>query len=362
MSAAKILVVEDEVITSTAIKEQLNQLGYTVVDKVASGSAAIKSVAKSSPDLVLMDITLKKGDIDGVTAAARIREEFKIPVVYLTAHSDEATLDRAKVTEAFGYIIKPFADRDLRIAIEMALNKHRAEQLVEEATAQKLAEHERTEAQIKASLQEKEVLLKEVHHRVKNNFQIISSLLSLQSNSIQDERCREVFKISQNRIESMALVHEKLYLSENLAQIDFADYIKGLVADLMSSYQVDSDTIDIRVIAERAFLSLGTAIACGLIINELVLNAFKYGFPEGRSGEVYINFCSEDDGKFSLAISDNGIGFPQDLDFKHTESLGLQLVNALTAQLGGTIELNRDKGTEYKITFTEMPREGVVPY
>ena len=307
-----------------------------------------------------MDITLKRGDIDGVVAAARIREEFKIPVVYLNAHSDEATLDRAKVTEAFGYIVKPFADRDLRIAIEMALNKRRAERLVEEATTQRLAECELVEAQIKASLHEKEVLLKEVHHRVKNNFQIISSLLNLQSFSIQDERCQEVFKISQKRIESMALVHEKLYLSENLEQIDFAEYIRELLADLMCSYQIDLDAIAIQIITDRAFLRLETAIACGLIINELVLNVFKYAFPEGRAGEVCINFRSEGDNRFSLTVIDNGIGFPQDLDFKNTESLGLQLVNALAGQLGGTIELNRDKGTEFKITFTEVSREGFV--
>lgn len=128
MSAINILVVEDEAITAEVIAEQLQQLGYGVVETVASGSAAISSVAKNRPDLVLMDIVLKRGDIDGITAADRIRQDFKIPVIYLTAHSDKATLDRAKVTEPFGYIVKPFNERDLRVAIEMAIHKYQSEQ------------------------------------------------------------------------------------------------------------------------------------------------------------------------------------------------------------------------------------------
>ncbi len=141
MSAPKILIVEDEVITSEVIAEQLSQLGYTVTDTVTSGTAALASIAKTLPDLVLMDIMLKKGDIDGVMTAAHIREQFKIPVIYLTAHSDEATLDRAKVTEAFGYIVKPFHDRDLRTAIEMALEKHRKERLFEDVMTRAITGH-----------------------------------------------------------------------------------------------------------------------------------------------------------------------------------------------------------------------------
>jgi len=354
MSTTKIMVVEDEVITSEVIAEQLGQLGYTVTDTVASGTAAVASVAKSLPDLVLMDIVLKKGDIDGVTAADRIWKQFKIPVVYLTAHSDEATLDRAKVTEAFGYVVKPFNARDLRIAIEMALNKHRKEQLVEDEMTRDIIEIKRAEAQIKASLQEKEVLLKEIHHRVKNNFQVISSLLNLQSDYIQDKQDREIFKASQNRIESMALIHEKLYQSKNLAQIELAEYIQDLVDNLLSSYEANLNTIALKINIDQVYLNLDAAIPCGLIINELVLNSFKHAFPAGNSGEIRIDFRVEKKNKYILTISDNGIGFPSNLDFRNTESLGLQLVNALTNQLGGNIELNGSAGAEFKITFEEF--------
>lgn len=353
MPTTKIMVVEDEVITSEVIAEQLGQLGYTVTDTVTSGTAAIASVAKTLPDLVLMDIVLKKGDIDGVTAAARIWKQFKIPVVYLTAHSDEATLDRAKVTEAFGYVLKPFNARDLRIAIEMALNKHRKERLIEDEMTRDITECKQIEAQIKASLQEKEVLLKEIHHRVKNNFQVVSSLLNLQSEYIQDKQDREIFKASQNRIESMALIHEKLYQSKNLAQIEFAEYIQELVDSLLSSYEGNLNTIALKINIDKVCLGIDAAIPCGLIINELVLNSFKHAFPAGKSGEIRIDFQVENENKYTLTISDNGIGFPPDLDFRNTESLGLQLVNALTNQLGGTIELNGSVGAEFKLTFEE---------
>lgn len=351
MSAPKILVVEDEVITSEVIAEQLGQLGYRVTNTVASGTAAFDSIAKNLPDLVLMDIMLKKGDIDGVNAAARIWEQFKIPVVYLTAHSDEATLDRAKVTEAFGYIVKPFTERDLRIAIEMALNKHQMQQFVEDVMTRDIIEHKQVEAQIKASLEEKEVLLKEIHHRVSNNFQMISSLLNLQSNYIQNQQEQEIFKVSQTRIESMALIHEKLYESNNAEQIDFAKYIRELVDSLISAYQDNLKHIAIKINADEVFLDVNLAIPCGLIINELVLNSFKYAFPPGMSGEIYIDFRLNQQNELSLIVRDNGIGLPQNFDCKNTTSLGLQLVNELVEQLQGTIEIDTSRGVEFKITF-----------
>jgi two-component sensor histidine kinase/CheY-like chemotaxis protein len=353
MSATKILIVEDEVITSEVIADQLGQLGYTVTDTVTSGTAALASIAKTLPDLVLMDIVLKKGDIDGVTCAARIREQFRIPVVYLTAHSDEATLNRAKATEAFGYIVKPFDDRDLRTAIEMALEKHRKERLFEDVMTRAITEHKLAEAQIKASLQQKEVLLKEIHHRVKNNFQIIASLLNLHSGSVKDQQALEILKAGETRVNSMALVHEQLYQSQDLGQINFAAYIQVLAANLFDSYEVSSNAIALKINSEDIQLSIDAAIPCGLIINELVLNCLKYAFPSGRKGEVCIKFHKDNNNQLLLVVSDNGIGLPPNFDFQNTESLGLQIVVALVNQLSGTIMINRSIGTEFKITFPE---------
>jgi len=209
----------------------------------------------------------------------------------------------------------------------------------------------RAEKQIKASLEEKVVLLKEIHHRVKNNLQIISSLLYLQSKNIKNEEALEMFRDSQNRVKSMALVHEKLYQSKDLAKINFEKYIRNLTNHLFRAYRTNSNAIKLKINVNDVSLSIDTAIPCGLIINELVSNSLKYAFTEGREGEIRIDLHSDGANKFRLIVSDNGAGFPKDLDFRNSPSLGLQLVNSLTNQLDGTIKLDGSSGTEFKITF-----------
>lgn len=205
--------------------------------------------------------------------------------------------------------------------------------------------------QIKAALREKEVLLKEIHHRVKNNMQVICSLLNLQSGLSEDPHILEILQQCQNRVTSMALVHEQLYQSENLALIDFAKYIQNLVDNLFSSYDVSSEVIDLKININNIHLNLDAAIPCSLIINELISNSLKYAFIPGTKGEICIRFEPGNNNHLLLSISDNGIGFPQYLDFQNTKTMGLQLVNALTAQLSGIIELNRTMGTEFQIKF-----------
>jgi two-component sensor histidine kinase len=151
----------------------------------------------------------------------------------------------------------------------------------------------------------------------------------------------------------MALIHERLYQSENLAKINFAEYLQSLVADLFHSYGVNSYTIIPRVTSDDVSLSIDTAIPCGLIVNELVSNSIKYAFPEGKRGEICVDIHSDNGNKFTLTVRDNGVGFPRDLDFRNTKSLGLQLVVTLTDQLDGTIELDTRDGTTFNVTFTE---------
>lgn len=223
-----------------------------------------------------------------------------------------------------------------------------------------ITERKQAEEQIKAALREKDVLLKEIHHRVKNNLQIVSSLLDLQSNHVKDPQALLMFMESQNRIKSIALIHENLYQSENLTQIDFDEYIRNMVTHLFRSYGVNPDIITFKVYVENILLNLDKAIPCGLIIHELVSNSLKYAFPEGRGGEIRIKLGLDNcrDGFqtfpcFMLIVSDNGVGFPENLDFRDTNSLGLQLVIGLTHQLKGTIELDRSRGTTFKIIFAE---------
>jgi len=204
---------------------------------------------------------------------------------------------------------------------------------------------------IKGSLDEKEILLKEIHHRVKNNLQIINSLLSLQSAKFEDSQVGSIFLDTQNRVRSMALIHDKLYQSNNLSQINFAEYIEDLVEYILHAYQVDEESIQININAEEIYLYIDAAIPCGMILSELISNALKHGFPGKRRGEVLIELSSGDQNRITISVSDNGIGMPSDIDLDNLESLGLQLVITLVKQLHGEIELNRSKGTIFSISF-----------
>jgi PAS domain S-box-containing protein len=204
---------------------------------------------------------------------------------------------------------------------------------------------------IESSLKEKEVLLKEIHHRVKNNLQIISSLLNLQSGYIKDKESIELFKESQNRVRSMALIHEKLYQSKDMSQIDFSGYVSELVSNLFSSYSLNSAHITLHQDIHNIMLEIDLAINLGLIINELVSNAFKHAFRKGIKGNLYISL-KKDKQKYELIIQDDGVGFPSNVDFRKTESLGLQLIITLVDQIGGVIFLYSDKGTKFVINFT----------
>ena len=195
------------------------------------------------------------------------------------------------------------------------------------------------------------MLLKEIHHRVKNNLQIISSLLNLQSRRSTGKKARERFKESQNRVKSMALIHEKLYQSENLEWIYFQEYIQSLLKYLFGSYGVDPNHVKLKIIADNVLLSINKAIPCGLIVNEIVSNPLKHAFAGKLEGEIIVEFSSDGDNHI-LIVGNNGIPFPESLDFRRAKSLGLQLVCALVGQLGGTIELDRSGGTEFRIIFS----------
>jgi two-component system, sensor histidine kinase PdtaS len=210
----------------------------------------------------------------------------------------------------------------------------------------------RTEERIKASLREKEVLLKEIHHRVKNNLQVTSSLLKLQSGYIQDPQAQEMFAESQNRIRSMALVHEKLYQSSDLSRVDFSDYIQSLASLLMRSYGADNKTIQLCIEAGEVYLSIETAVPCGLIANELISNCLKHAFPDRRKGEIRIRITETvEPNTLTLTVADNGAGLPPDLDINKTDTLGLQLVRTLTRQLNGHLEVRTDGWTEFNVRF-----------
>jgi PAS domain S-box-containing protein len=204
---------------------------------------------------------------------------------------------------------------------------------------------------IRASLREKEVLLKEIHHRVKNNLQVVSSLLGLQSRTIEDDALRKMFQESQNRVHSMALIHESIYQSAKLSEIDFPAYIDQLADYLFRSYGVNSNRVQLSASIDDLRLTMDTAVPCGLIINELVSNALKYAFPDGRSGRIQIEMREDENHFIRLAVIDDGVGFPGSMDQAGTKSLGLRLVRTLADQLGATVEMTSGGGARIALTF-----------
>jgi PAS domain S-box-containing protein len=218
-----------------------------------------------------------------------------------------------------------------------------------------LRDRRHAEEKIKASLKEKELLLKEIHHRVKNNLYVVSSLLEIQASSIADPKISKFFEESQNRIYSMALIHEKLYRSHNLAIINFSDYLEDLVSNVFASYNVNAAQIHLELNIEEIFLNIETATPCGLIVNELVSNTMKHAFPDDKEGIVSVECYQEtNDELIHLIIRDNGIGFPDNLDFRKTDSMGFQVVCTLIEQLEGSIELERSHGTNFHVKFSEL--------
>jgi two-component sensor histidine kinase/CheY-like chemotaxis protein len=211
-----------------------------------------------------------------------------------------------------------------------------------------ITDRKKAEEKIKDSLREKEILLREIHHRVKNNMQLISSLLNIQANQIQDNQLREIFQDSRRRIRSMAIIHERIYKTEDMTRIELGKYLHSIVSSLSDAYGTDG--ISFSVATDDICVDIDTAIPCALLLNELVSNAFKHAFPDGRQGLISIEFRKTGD-ELTLTVRDNGVSFPEDIDFQDSGSVGLQLVNSLVDQLKGTITLTREDGTVFTVTF-----------
>ncbi len=273
----------------------------------------------------------------------------ELNLLEIVANQIETAVNNAKQADAL---------RDSEKAVRKAHDK--LEERVRERTSElqrsnrllikEILERRYAESKLKLSLTEKDVLLKEIHHRVRNNLQIISSLLNLQSRQLKDEEALSSFEESKNRIHTIATLHEQLYRSKDLSRIDFTAYMRNTTNSLLSSYGVADDSIKININSERIYLDINTAIPCGLIVNELVSNAIKHGFPDGAQGEITADFISEGN-KYVLNVSNNGVQFPEDLDLDNCTSLGLKLVSSLAKQLKGSITLNTKDVTRFTLDF-----------
>jgi two-component sensor histidine kinase/AmiR/NasT family two-component response regulator len=452
MSKPRILVVEDDKIITLEITERLKTFGYEVAGVASDGETALELTRKLNPDLILMDINLK-GSIDGITVAEKVKEDLQIPIIYLTAYADSAIIERAKITEPYGYIVKPLDERELHSSIEIALYKHKMESMVidernryksivegydvliyiinsdmiidymnkqlikvttKNGTGDKcykaiyglsepcswctvdqiaLGQHTRIEVhnvetnkwfyevatptyskniitgqqriiiditdkklaekKMIESVEEKELMLKEIHHRVKNNLQIMLSLVRLQGrSSISSVSSKELLLSFENRIMSMTLIHELLYNSSDIKKISFEDYIKKLTINLLKVYIIESERVNIEVKIKDILLSVDSLIPCGMIINELVSNSLKHGFPENRKGKIVVEMIQFDN-YFKLTVSDNGIGYPENKSVIKENSLGIQIIKMLSAQMGGNPEFKNANGAMFSILFKD---------
>jgi two-component sensor histidine kinase/CheY-like chemotaxis protein len=383
-----ILVIDDNPANLAIAVNFLEEFGFTILVS-GTGKSGLMRAKYTCPDLILLDVIMP--DVDGFETCRQLKQDEEtqdIPIIFMTALSEMENKMMGFELGAVDYITKPIQKEELlarvrvhlqlraltrtleeknqrltaevkqRVTTETALQQlnQKLEMLVDQRAAQLRQSNE----QLKLSLHEKEVLLKEVHHRVKNNLNVIISLLSLQSKSFNDPKVIEVFENSKNRIYSIALVHEQLYQSQTFSQINFRDYIRQLVSGLFYSCSDSSASIKLTFEIDEIYLNIETAIPCGMIINELVTNAIKYAFPDQRSGEIKIILKIDKLRKFYLTIQDNGIGFPPSFDWKNAPSLGLTLVRLLIKQLDGTIEREHNTvGVSFCLQFRELKLKNI---
>lgn len=319
---------------------------------VENMSEVILYVDNSDRILFANDNVTEMFGYDKTELAGQFAGELLVDGEYRNIMNDRIKLRRHGFTDRFEVKMRKKSGESLWVEISSAPLKDNSGNLIGSiGIYSDISERKTYENTIESSLQQKDMLLKEIHHRVKNNLQIISSLIKLQSSHVKDKEIHSLFAESQNRIKTMALIHEKLYRSKDISVIEFYDYIKNLVDSLYASYGISPDRVKAKIEFRSIYLDIDTAIPCGLIINELVSNCLKYAFPNLMKGNIFIDLTEQNDIEYKMIIKDNGAGIPENIDFNNSASLGLKLVKILSEQLGGSVELIRENGTEFRILF-----------
>ncbi len=311
-----------------------------------NGQEGLDIYKKHTPDLIITDISMPI--MNGLEMIRQIKQlTADVQVIVMSAYSIKEYFLEAINLGVNGYLIKPVDPIKLYALIdELAGNI-----LLKKALAEKEIRRRVAEKNLKRSLDEKEVLLKEVHHRVKNNMQIISSILTMQERLVDDQKLRTVLAESRNRIRSMALIHENLYQNENLANIQFSNYVKSLAGNLARTYHDQQRNVRFEYDVEDVFLPLDTGIPCGLIINELISNSFKHAFSHANGGLIKISLIRHGKKEFTLRVSDNGVGMDNSFNVEDSRSLGMRIVHKLVQQIDGKLEYDFSEGTKYDIYF-----------
>ncbi len=365
-----ILIVDDDPKILAVLKKVLEKEGHEVI--AADSADNFFAVLNSRlPDLIVLDVLLP--GVDGFEIASRLKADRltrDIPIIFLTVCSDSHYQVKGFQLGAVDYLNKPL-ELDValaRINTHLTINNLRKKlEMKNLRLNQEIEERSRAEITMKSALEEKEILLKEVHHRVKNNLQLIVSLLNLQSRRIDSQEGKIILDEIKNRVSSIALVHEKLYRSTSLAHIDFGEYIQTLSTQLFKSSALSAADVKLRIEADPFSLDIDKAIPSALMINELMTNALKYAFPKGQGGEISVIFRVQPisstnpeagnqdqiNGEAILSVGDNGCGLPEDINIEQPKTLGMQIINALASQLHAKLVIDKpgNKGTRFTIRF-----------
>lgn len=406
MTQANIVIVEDEPIVAMDIKRCLKQLGYQVAGVAANSEDAVQQIVDNRPDLVLMDIRLK-GDIDGIETAWRIRQRVNVPIVYLTAHSDPETLERAKFTEPYGYILKPYEDRDLHTTIEMAIHRfHKVTEIVDNERSLQMilrsigdaviatdsygyVTYMNAVAEVVTGLRRSDAVGRKMCDMLAFNDEggriaanhVIEQVLrdgtvaslgrnnfvtDSRSDSDQDDstvrplrdgdgyingavliiQCRE-------KIPNRKFVDDEINKFQESENIHFTQYVQNLLANLLVSYGIHDGSLAVNLdIDENIRLEVETAYSCGLIINELVVISLKNAFEDNPSGEITISFKAQN-GHYTLTVGDDGRPYGDDWDSSNIETFGMRIVYSIAEQLGGNVEHSSEPRNEFQIKFPQ---------
>jgi len=347
-----ILLVDDQPRNLDALESILDSPDYRLF-RAQSANDALLALLSHEFAVIVLDIRMP--DVNGYELAQMIKQRKKnqhLPIIFLTAYlQDDRDILEAYGAGAVDYLSKPINPLILKSKVGVFVDLFRKTRDLAHLNEIMESEIEERVAQVRASLQEKEILLKEVHHRVKNNMQIISSLLSLQAERLGEGETQQQFRDVRDRVQSMALVHEKLYQSENFAHVQIDEYTRSLMNDLFQAYASGLPKVQLHLDLESAELPVNLAISFGLILNELATNAFKHAFRGRDNGEIHIKLETDRNGEIRLRFADNGRGFDAPLRWQSVDSLGLRLVRMLTQQLGGHVEMRSDRGTTFELSF-----------
>lgn len=358
----RVLHVEDSLSDSSLMERNLTKGGYVVYsERVINAQEMRAALAKHAWDIIIADYRLL--EFDAPSALHLLQESGRdIPFIVVSGAMGEELAVAMMGAGAQDYLLKdnlarlaPAVEREIRDARtrrECSEAEHALSRTEERFTEQGATLERQTEL-----LEHRETMLREIHHRVKNNMQVMSSLLSLQSRGASHPETSRMLQENQRRIQSMALLHELLYQSEDLAVLDFSKYIRRMVDHLFCSYGVDNQKIRLFTDLEPVGLDLDDALPSGLLISEVMSNSLKHGFPDGREGEIAIRLHNQSATAVSLVVADNGVGLPDLLDWTTSRSLGLRLIRALAQQLRGNLDIRSQDGTEIELVFTPRRKD-----